>query len=132
MRGQPTLIAVLIGVACLVRFSLGAVAYLAPMWLLGLDPVAGTESVPYFVRIYAVRDIVLAVLLVSATPNYVVPLLIGCIVVDGGDLLAVILAGASGAATSGETVALVGLSTAFVTIQAIALHLIRRRIRPAG
>jgi len=132
MRGQPTLIAVLIGVACLVRFSLGAVAYLAPMWLLGLDPVAGTESVPYFVRIYAVRDIVLAVLLGSATPNYVAPLLIGCIVVDGGDLLAGILAGASGAATSGETVALVGLAAAFVTIQVIALHLIRRRTRPAA
>jgi len=131
MRSQPTLIAVLIAVACLVRFSLGAVGYLAPMWLVGLDPVAGTEYLPYFVRIYAVRDIVLAVLLVSATPSYVVPLLIGCIVADGGDLLAGIIAGASGAATSGETVALVGLAAAFVTIQAIALHLIRCGIRPA-
>jgi len=102
------------------------------MWLLGLDPVAGTESVPYFVRIYAVRDVVLSVLLGSATPNYVAPLLIGCIVADGGDLLAGILAGVSGAATSGETVALVGLAAAFVTIQAIVLHLIRRGTRSAA
>jgi len=128
MRGQSTLIAVLIGVTCLVRFSLGAAGYLAPLWLLRLDPVAGTEAVPYFVRIYAVRDMVLAVLLVSATPNYVAPVLIGCIVADGGDLLAGILAGASGAATSGETVALVGLAATFVAIQAVALHLIRHRI----
>jgi len=132
MRGQPTLIAVLIAVACLVRFALGAVGYVEPMWLLGLDQVPGMDSVPYFVRIYAIRDIVLAVLLLSATSAYVTPLLIGCIVVDGGDFLAAILAGGSGAATSGETVALVGLSTALITIQAIALFFIRRRMRPAA
>jgi len=86
----------------------------------------------YFVRIYAVRDVALAILLASATPNCVTPLLIGCIMVDGGDLLAGIVAGASRAATSGETVALVGLAAVFVTIQAIALRLIRRRIRPAA
>jgi hypothetical protein len=34
-----------------------------------------------------------------------------------------------GAATSGETVALLALPIPFVTIQAIALHLIRRRTR---
>jgi hypothetical protein len=96
------------------------------MWLLGLDPVPGAEEVPFLIRIYAIRDVALAVLLASATASYVIPLLIGCLATDAGDLFSGILAGTSGASSPGEIVAFSALCVSFIAFEAIALYLIRR------
>ncbi len=131
MRQQTRTIAIFIGLMCLVRFSLGAVGYVAPGFLmleLGALPDENLQM-PYVVRVWAIRDMVITVLVVIATPATIVPLLIGCIVIDSVDILTAVLSGQSGAYTASETINLTMTAILALIPETIALVLILRNRR---
>jgi hypothetical protein len=68
MRGQSWYIALLIGLMCLIRFSLSTVGYADPVWLMEQlnIPIDSNIQMPYVVRVWAIRDIALAVIVAFA------------------------------------------------------------------
>jgi hypothetical protein len=68
MRGQSWYIVLLIGLMCLVQFSMSAVGYINPLWLMAQlhIPIDANIQMPYVIRVWAIRDIVLAILVVIA------------------------------------------------------------------
>ena len=130
MRGQPLVIVILIVIACAVRFGLAVLGYAVPevtLEALGA-PVADNPQAPYVVRVWAVRDMVLAVLLLAARPAMLVPLLIGCIVIDATDIVSALLSGRAGQFSHDQTLGLVMTAVAALLPESIALALIRSRI----
>jgi hypothetical protein len=98
MRGQVWYIAIPIGLMCLIRFSLSAFGYANPHWFMdeiGLS-LASNPQMPYAIRAWAIRDIVLAVLVVLASNRNVNMLLIGCVAIDFTDIISAYLSGLSG------------------------------------
>lgn len=71
MRGQVWYLAVLIAAMCAVRGGLAAYGYIEPVALMESLGVPATSNVqmPYVIRVWAIRDIVLALLVVLATPK---------------------------------------------------------------
>lgn len=72
MKGQAWYVAVLIGVMCLIRFSLSAVGYADPSWLMeqfGI-PTASNLQMPYIIRVWAIRDVVLAIFVAFADKTW--------------------------------------------------------------
>ncbi len=131
MRQQTRTIAIFIGLMCLVRFALGAVGYISPTFLmleLGALPAENVQM-PYVVRVWAIRDMVIAVLVIIAIPATIVPLLVGCIVIDGFDILTAILSGLSGAYDTNETISLMTTAILALMPETIALILIFRARR---
>jgi hypothetical protein len=131
MRGQPPLIAALVGVMCLVRFGLALFAYVAPEVLMAElgAPAAANPQMPYIVRVWAIRDMVLAVLVVTARPATLRPLLIACIVIDATDILSAWLAGRAGLFDAADTWGLMTTAIAALVPESLALWLISRRDR---
>lgn len=89
MRGQSWYIALLIGLMCLIRFSLSAVGYADPLWLmqqLGIS-IDLNIQMPYIIRVWAIRDIVLAVFVALANRGSVKTLLLACIAIDTTDII---------------------------------------------
>jgi hypothetical protein len=131
MREQPPVIAVLIGVMCLVRFGLALFGYLAPEALMAElgAPAAANPQMPYIVRVWAIRDIVLAVLVVTARPALLKPLLIACIVIDATDIVSAWLAGRAGLFDGPDTLGLMTTAIAALIPETLALGLIMRRER---
>lgn len=98
MRGQVWYLAILIAAMCAVRGGLAAYGYVEPVALmesLGV-PTASNIQMPYIIRVWAIRDIVLALLVVLATPKTIKPLLIACIAIDLTDILSAHLGGIGG------------------------------------
>ena len=86
MRGQVGYLAALIAAMCAVRGGLAAYGYLYPDQLmdsLGAS-IASNPQMPYIVRVWAIRDVVLALLVVLARPQTIRGLLIACIAIDAG------------------------------------------------
>lgn len=131
MRSQPRLIATLIGIMCLIRFGLGAAGYAEPIWLMGElgAPLADNQQMPYVVRVWAIRDMVLAVLVAAATPLYIVPLLFGCIVIDTFDVLSALLSYLDGLYNAHDAIALTSTALLALVPESIALALILKRRR---
>jgi hypothetical protein len=131
MREQPPLIAVLVGLMCLVRFGLALFAYLAPEALMAeLGAPFGTNpQAPYIVRVWAIRDMVLAVLVVTARPAMLRPLLIACIVIDATDILSAWLAGRAGLFDGPDTLGLMTTAIAALVPEVLALWLLAQRDR---
>lgn len=105
MRGQIWYVAVLIGVMCVVRFTLSAIGYTDPNWLmeqLGI-PAASNIQMPYIIRVWAIRDMMLAVLVGFANPTTVKTLLIACVAIDFTDILSAHLGGLAGLFDAAET-----------------------------
>ncbi|NJL64110.1 MAG: hypothetical protein HC903_22600 [Methylacidiphilales bacterium] len=105
MRSQSWYIALLIGLMCLIRFSLSAIGYFYPHWLmeqLGI-PVVSNLQMPYIIRVWAIRDIVLAVLVASANRNTVKTLLLACVAIDVTDIVSAHLSGTAGLFNTAET-----------------------------
>lgn len=98
MKNQVWYIALLIGVMCLVRFALSMVGYIDPMWLMEQISIPANTNIqmPYIVRVWAIRDIVLAVLVAFSDRNAVRSLLFACILIDCGDILSAHLSGIAG------------------------------------
>lgn len=105
MRGQIWYVAVLIGLMCIIRFTLSAIGYADPHWLmeqLGI-PVTSNIQMPYTIRVWAIRDIILAVLVASANKSTVKTLLLACVAIDVTDIVSAHLSGAAGLFNAAET-----------------------------
>ena len=98
MKGQVWYISLLIGLMCIIRFSLSAFGYLAPHWFMeevGIS-LASNPQMPYAIRAWAIRDIVLSILIVFADKSTVKILLIGCVAIDFTDIISAYLSGVAG------------------------------------
>jgi hypothetical protein len=98
MRNQNWYVALLIGLMCLIRFGLSALGYANPHWFmeeLGIS-LSSNLQMPYVIRIWAIRDIILSVLVVLADKMTVRTLLLGCIAIDFTDIISAYLSGAEG------------------------------------
>lgn len=128
MRGQIWYVAFLIGLMCIIRFSLSAVGYADPHWLmeeLGI-PLASNVQMPYVIRVWSIRDIVLAVLVAFANKNSVKTLLLACIAIDTTDIVSAHLSGAAGLFNIAETwslklTAIVALVPEFIALALITI-----------
>ncbi|MFZ4690606.1 MAG: hypothetical protein ACOYLS_15325, partial [Polymorphobacter sp.] len=108
MRGQPPLIACLIALMCLVRFGLAAFGYADPSALMETlaAPPADNLQMPYTIRVWAVRDMVLAIVVAAARPTTIGTLLIACIAIDVTDIGSAWLSGHAGLFDAGQTFSL--------------------------
>ncbi|MEM8810245.1 MAG: hypothetical protein AAGF01_29860 [Cyanobacteria bacterium P01_G01_bin.38] len=105
MRDQPWYTAALIGVMCLLRFGLSTIGYANPSWLmeqLGM-PIDLNIQMPYVIRVWAIRDMVLAGVVASANKNTVKTLLFACIVIDVTDVISAQLSSAAGLFNASDT-----------------------------
>lgn len=111
---------------CLIRFSLSAVGYADPQWLMGQlsIPIDSNIQMPYIVRVWAIRDIVLAVVVAAANRNTVKTLLLACIAIDATDIVSAHLSGAAGLFNIAETWSLKLTATAALVPELIALVLL--------
>jgi hypothetical protein len=130
MRSQSWYIALLIGLMCLIRFSLSAIGYVYPHWLmeqLGI-PVVSNLQMPYIIRVWAIRDIVLAVLVASANRSTVTTLLLACIAIDVTDIVSAHLSGAAGLFNTAETwsLKLTAIAALVPEITALVLLTVRK------
>ena len=131
MRHQPRLVFWLLALMCAVRFSLAAYGYALPeslMASLGAPPESNPQM-PYIVRVWAVRDVVLAVLVLLSTRAQLPALLMACIVIDSTDIGSALLAGASGDYTAAQTLGLMSTAIAALVPESIALWLMHRAHR---
>jgi hypothetical protein len=126
MRGQSWYIAVLIGLMCLIRFSLSAVGYVDPAWLMTQFhiPIDSNIQMPYILRVWAIRDIVLAIIVAVADRRHVSTLLLACIAIDATDVLSAQLSGVAGLFNVADTRSLQLTAIAALVLEAIALGLL--------
>ncbi|NJM00211.1 MAG: hypothetical protein HC840_32565 [Leptolyngbyaceae cyanobacterium RM2_2_4] len=126
MRGQSWYVALLIGLMCLIRFSLSAVGYADPQWLMGQlsIPIDSNIQMPYIVRVWAIRDIVFAVVVAAANRSTVKTLLLACIAIDVTDIVSAHLSGAAGLFNTSEIWSLKLTAIAALVPELIALVLL--------
>jgi hypothetical protein len=126
MRGQSWDVALLIGLMCLVRFSLSAVGYADPLWLMTQlnIPIDSNIQMPYIIRVWAIRDIVLAILVAIADLRTVKTLLLACIAIDATDVISAHLSGVAGLFNASETWSLKLTAIAALVPESIALALL--------
>jgi hypothetical protein len=77
MRDQVWYVAVLISIMCLVRLLMGAAGYINPDWLMEQFNISIDVNLqmPYIIRVWAARDVVLAILVVFSNKSTVSSLL---------------------------------------------------------
>ena len=126
MRGQSWYIALLIGLMCLIRFSLSAVGYVDPLWLMAQFniPIDSNIQMPYIIRVWAIRDIVLAIVVATADRRNVITLLLACIAIDATDVVSAHLSGVAGLFNISDTRSLQLTAIAALIPEIIALVLI--------
>jgi len=98
MRGQIWYIALLIGLMCVIRFSLSAFGYADPHWFMekiGIS-LSSNPQMPYAIRAWAIRDIVISVVVALADKTTVKMLLAGCVAIDFMDIVSAYLSGVAG------------------------------------
>jgi hypothetical protein len=98
MRNQVWYVALLIGLMCVIRFGLSALGYAAPQWFMeevGIS-LSSNPQMPYAIRAWAIRDIVISILIVLADKDTVKMLLIACIAIDFTDIVSAYLSGVAG------------------------------------
>jgi hypothetical protein len=89
MREQPWYIVLLIGLMCLVRFLTSAIGYIDPHWMMTQFGIPATSNLqmPYIIRVWAIRDIAISLLVVFANKSTIKTLLIACIAIDATDIV---------------------------------------------
>ncbi|MGG6264475.1 hypothetical protein ACQ4M3_16580 [Leptolyngbya sp. AN03gr2] len=134
MRDQTWYIAVLIGLMCVIRFSLSAFGYLNPpvfMEEIGLS-LSANPQMPYAIRAWAIRDMVLSMLVVFADKTAIKLLLAGCIAIDSTDIVSAYLSGTAGLFGSADGWLLKLTSTAIAALllecAALILLFVPRRV----
>lgn len=98
MRGQVWYVSILIGLMCLIRFALSAFGYVTPrlfMEEIGIS-LSSNPQMPYAIRAWAIRDMVISILVVLADKTIVKLLLIGCVAIDFTDIISAYLSGIAG------------------------------------
>jgi len=126
MRNQAWYIFILIGLMCAVRFMLALIGYIDPPWLmaqLGIS-VAANMQMPYIIRVWAVRDIVISVLVIFSHQELIKTLLIACITIDATDILSAHLSSMAGLFNETETLSLKLTAVAALVPKSLALILI--------
>lgn len=105
MRNQTWYVAFLIGLMCILRFGLSAVGYANPHWLMEQlnIPINSNLQMPYFMRVWAIRDIIIAILVAFANQNTIKTLLLACVAIDLTDVLSAHLSGMAGLFNTSET-----------------------------
>jgi hypothetical protein len=126
MRGQSWYIAVLIGLMCLIRFSLSAVGYIAPAWLMTQFhiPIDSNIQMPYIIRVWAIRDIILAIIVAIADRRHVISLLLACVAIDATDILSAQLSRVDGLFNLSDTRSLQLTAIIALVLETIALILL--------
>lgn len=129
MRDQRWYIALLIGLMCLIRFSLSAVGYADPLWLMEQlsIPIDSNIQMPYIIRVWAIRDIVLAVIVAFANRSTVQTLLLACVAIDATDIISAHLSGVAGLFNASETWSLKLTAIAALVPELMALVLLTIR-----
>ncbi|TVQ23285.1 MAG: hypothetical protein EA367_02595 [Leptolyngbya sp. DLM2.Bin15] len=98
MRDQLWYIALLIGLMCIIRFSLSAFGYANPPWFMeevGIS-LSDNPQMPYAIRAWAIRDMVVSGLVILADQAAIKLLLAGCIVIDVTDIVSAYLSSVAG------------------------------------
>jgi hypothetical protein len=98
MRNQVWYVTLLIGLMCLIRFGLSVFGYVAPHMLMAETGISlsSNPQMSYAIRAWAIRDMVLALLVVLVDKAQVKMLLIACVVIDSTDILSAYLSVKSG------------------------------------
>lgn len=93
MRNQVWYVALLIGLMCLIRFGLSVFGYVAPHLFMAETGISLSSNLqmPYAIRAWAIRDMVLALLVVLADKTQVKMLLFACVVIDFTDIISAYL-----------------------------------------
>ncbi|NJN59619.1 MAG: hypothetical protein HC879_20110 [Leptolyngbyaceae cyanobacterium SL_5_9] len=128
MRGQLWYIALLIGLMCIIRFSLSAFGYANPPWFMeevGIS-LSANPQMPYAIRAWAIRDMVVSVLVILADKTAIKLLLAGCIVIDFTDIVSAYLSGVAGlfGAADGWLLKLTSTAIAALLLELSALILL--------
>lgn len=133
MRDQNWYVALLIGMMCLIRFGLSAFGYANPHWLMeevGIS-VSSNPQMPYTIRAWAIRDIILSVLVMLANKTTVRMLLLGCVAIDFTDIISAYLSASEGlfGAADGWLLELTSTAIAalFLELGALALLSLRQK-----
>lgn len=98
MRHQVWYISILIGLMCLIRFGLSAAGYINPptfMAEIGLS-LSDNPQMPYAIRAWAIRDMVIAILVLLGNPGIIKTLLVGCAAIDLVDIISAYLSVSAG------------------------------------
>lgn len=134
MRNQLWYVAVLVGLMCLIRFGMAAAGYLEPIWLmeqLGAAPESNLQM-PYIIRVWAIRDMVVAVLVIFSGNATIRPLLLACIAIDSTDILSAHLSGAAGLFNAADTWNLKLTAIPALVLEVLALALISLRLKQSA
>lgn len=105
---------------------MGAVGYVDPLWLMAQlnIPIDSNIQMPYIIRVWAVRDIMLTVVVAIADRRTVRTLLLACIAIDATDVISAHLSSVAGLFNSSETRSLQLAAIAALIPEIIALVLI--------
>jgi hypothetical protein len=129
MFGYGRVVGALLAVMCLARFLIAAASYFFPETTLALYdlPAAGKTPLVYFIQVWAVRDMVLAVLVAFAARDHLLPLVSACIVIEVSDAVSALRGYHLGIFQSDDLMAqLVTVGVAFIP-EFIAVCLILRQ-----
>ena len=126
MRNQVWYVATLIGIMCLIRFGLSAIGYVDPHWLMQQlgAPLEANLQMPYIIRVWAIRDMVLAILVVFSNQATIKVLLFACIAIDLTDIWSAHLSGLEGLFSATDTWSLKLTAIAALLPESAALALI--------
>ncbi|PZV10979.1 MAG: hypothetical protein DCF20_20360 [Pseudanabaena sp.] len=128
MRNQVWYVATLLGFMCLIRFGLSAIGYVDPHWLMQQlgAPLDVNLQMPYIIRVWAIRDMVLAILVVFSNQATLKVLLCACIAIDITDIWSAHLSGLEGLFSEIDTWSLKLTAIAALLPETAALALIMR------
>jgi hypothetical protein len=128
MYGYGKLVVALVLAMCLVRGGLAGWFYLFPAAAFEAfgTPQAADSVANYLVRVWGGRDVVIAVLVATASRSYLKPLLVACVAIDSSDFLAATLAHSAGIFSTDQLLAQYATVLAALVPETIALALIIR------
>ena len=128
MREQTRLVFWLLAAMCALRLSLAAFGYGAPELLMASlgAPAESNPQMPYIVRVWAIRDIVLGLLVITSSRATLRPLLVACVAIDTTDIISALLAGAAGQFDFAQTLGLMSTAIAALLPECAALWLMSR------
>jgi hypothetical protein len=89
--------------------------------------IADNLQMPYTIRVWAIRDIVLAILVASSNKSVIKPVLFACIVIDVTDIVSAHISGMAGLFDVAHTWSLKLTAIAALIPESIALALMMRR-----
>lgn len=131
MRNQVWYVALLIGLMCLIRFGLSVFGYVAPHLFMAETGISLSSNLqmPYAIRAWAIRDMVLALLVVWADKTQVKMLLIGCVVIDSTDIISAYLSVRNGLFNNSDVglIQLTSTAIAALILELVAIALLSNK-----